>query len=85
MRVAPGSGGVLRVNRRAVVTRGTRSNVRAVDGKAAEAVLRVVVAAFGMRGSKVCLVNGATSRDKIMEIIGNQQELTQRVPVLRMT
>jgi uncharacterized protein (TIGR00251 family) len=60
-------------------------NARAVDGKATEAALRAVAAAFGVRRAEVRLVSGATSRDKIVEIIGNDQELTERAAVLRMT
>ena len=41
---------------------------RAVDGKATEAALRAVAAAFGVRRRDVSLVTGATSRDKVVEI-----------------
>jgi uncharacterized protein (TIGR00251 family) len=60
-------------------------SARAVDGKATEAALRAVASAFGVRRAEVRLVSGATSRDKIVEILGDQQELTERAVVLRMT
>lgn len=41
---------------------------RAVDGAATEAVLRAVAAAFGVRLRAVTLVNGATSRTKVLEV-----------------
>ncbi|MFC4589863.1 DUF167 domain-containing protein [Sphaerisporangium corydalis] len=62
-----------------------RVNVRAVDGRATEAALRAVADAFGVRRADVRLVTGTTSRDKVVEIIGNEQELTERAAVLLMT
>ncbi|MEV6983227.1 DUF167 domain-containing protein [Sphaerisporangium sp. NPDC051017] len=59
-------------------------NARAVDGRATEAALRAVAEAFGVRRSDVRLVTGATSRDKVVEILGNDQELTERATTLRM-
>ncbi|GII67086.1 hypothetical protein Skr01_71710 [Sphaerisporangium krabiense] len=61
-----------------------RVNARAVDGRATEAALRAVAAAFGVRRADVLLVSGATSRDKVVEILGNDQELTERARALRM-
>jgi uncharacterized protein len=43
---------------------------RAVDGKATEAALRAVAAAFGVSRRDVSLVTGATSRDKVVEVDG---------------
>ena len=51
---------------------------RAVDGKATEAALRAVAAAFGVRRGDVTLVTGATSRDKVVEIEGDPGELAGR-------
>ncbi|GAA1267890.1 hypothetical protein GCM10009677_20450 [Sphaerisporangium rubeum] len=62
-----------------------RVGARAVDGKATEAALRAVAAAFGVRRGDVRLVSGATSRDKVIEILGDHQELTERAAALRMT
>ncbi len=59
-------------------------NARAVDGRATEAALRAVADAFGVRRADVRLVSGATSRDKAVEITGNDEELTQRAAALRM-
>ncbi|MDH2428600.1 DUF167 domain-containing protein [Sphaerisporangium sp. TRM90804] len=61
-----------------------RVNARAVDGKATEAALRAVASAFGVRRADVRLVSGATSRDKVLEITGNEQELIERATALRM-
>jgi uncharacterized protein len=51
---------------------------RAVDGKATEAALRAIAAAFGVRRAAVTLVAGATSRDKVVEIDGEAAELAGR-------
>lgn len=51
---------------------------RAVDGKATEAALRAVADAFGVRRRAVTLVTGATSRDKVVEIDGEADELSAR-------
>lgn len=47
-----------------------RVSARAVDGKATEAALRAVAAAFGVRRGAVTLVTGASGRTKIVEIAG---------------
>jgi uncharacterized protein len=47
-----------------------RVSARAVDGKATEAALAAVAAAFGLRRRAVTLVAGATSRTKILEVTG---------------
>lgn len=41
---------------------------RAVDGAATEAVLKAVAKAFGLRPRAVTLINGATSRTKVLEV-----------------
>jgi uncharacterized protein YggU (UPF0235/DUF167 family) len=43
-------------------------SARAVDGKATEAALAAVAAAFGVRRSAVRLVFGAASRTKVVDI-----------------
>lgn len=48
---------------------------RAVEGQATKAVLAAIAEAFGVRRSMVTLVRGATSRDKLVEVEGNQPEL----------
>lgn len=45
-----------------------RVGARAVDGKATEAALAAVAAAFGVRRSAVSLVTGATSRVKTVDV-----------------
>ncbi|MFC6086618.1 DUF167 domain-containing protein [Sphaerisporangium aureirubrum] len=60
-------------------------SARAVDGKATEAALRAVASAFGVRRADVRLISGAASRDKVVEILGDHQELTERATALRMT
>ena len=47
-----------------------RVGARAVDGKATEAALAAVAAAFGIRRRAVTLVAGASSRAKILEVEG---------------
>ena len=47
-----------------------RVSARAVDGRATEAALAAVAAAFGVRRRAVTLVAGASSRAKILEIDG---------------
>jgi uncharacterized protein YggU (UPF0235/DUF167 family) len=45
-----------------------------VDGKATEAALAAVAAAFGVRRRAVTLVAGAASRTKIVEVDGADPE-----------
>jgi uncharacterized protein YggU (UPF0235/DUF167 family) len=45
-----------------------RVSARAVDGKATEAALAAVAAAFGVRRDEVSLVAGASGRTKIVEV-----------------
>ena len=56
---------------------------RAVDGRATDAALAAVAAAFGVRRRQVWLVSGATSRNKLIEIDGDQAELAARLAALR--
>jgi uncharacterized protein len=55
---------------------------RAVDGKATEAALRAIAEAFDVMRRDVSLVVGATSRDKVVEIAGDDARLTRRRDVL---
>ena len=55
---------------------------RAVDGKATEAALRAIAEAFDVRRRDVSLIIGATSRDKVVEITGEDARLTGRRDVL---
>jgi uncharacterized protein YggU (UPF0235/DUF167 family) len=51
---------------------------RAVEGQATKAVLEAVAAAFGVRRSAVTLVRGATSRDKLVAVEGEESVLKPR-------
>lgn len=55
-----------------------RVNERAVDGKATEAALHAVADALGVPRRDVTLVHGATSRDKLVEIAGDDEVLADR-------
>jgi uncharacterized protein len=52
-----------------------RVGARAVNGKATEAALAAVAAAFGVRRSDVTLVTGASSRTKIVDITGGDPRI----------
>jgi uncharacterized protein YggU (UPF0235/DUF167 family) len=60
-----------------------RVSARAVDGKATEAALVAVAKAFGVRRSAVRLISGATSRDKVVEIDGDEGDLMKKAAMLR--
>ena len=51
---------------------------RAVEGQATKAVLEAVAAALGVRRSAVKLVRGETSRDKLVEVVGEERVLRGR-------
>jgi uncharacterized protein YggU (UPF0235/DUF167 family) len=55
---------------------------RAVEGQATKAVLAAVAAAFGVRRSAVTLVRGATSRDKLVELEGEENDIRARLEQL---
>lgn len=55
---------------------------RAVDGKATEAALRAIAEAFDVRRRDVSLVIGATSRDKVVDVVGEDARLAGRRDVL---
>jgi uncharacterized protein len=81
IRVAPGS-------RRAAVG-GTRDGAlvvrvreRPVEGRATEAALTALAAALGVQRRAVSLVRGATSRTKVVEVIGNERLLQAGVTKL---
>ena len=59
-----------------------RVHERAVDGRATEAALRAVAAAFSVRSADVTLVQGATTRDKLVEIAGDPVSLAARLDEL---
>ena len=56
-----------------------RVSARAVDGKATEAALAAVAAAFGLRRRAVTLVAGVTSRTKILEVEGADRAALSRL------
>jgi uncharacterized protein len=55
---------------------------RAVDGAATEAALKAVAKAFGLRRADVDLVAGLTSRTKVLELRGEEQDLSTRLAEL---
>ena len=59
-----------------------RVNAPAVDGRATEAALRAVAEAFDVRPHAVTLVSGALTRDKIVEIQGDERLLAARLAAL---
>lgn len=59
-----------------------RVHEQAVDGQATEAALKAVARAFGLRPAAVRLLTGATSRDKTVELEGDDSVLKARLAVL---
>ncbi|NEA30754.1 DUF167 domain-containing protein [Streptomyces sp. SID13031] len=55
---------------------------RAVEGRATKAVLESVAAAFGVRRAAVTLVRGATSRDKLIDVDGDEDAIRRRLSEL---
>ena len=55
---------------------------RAVDGAATEAVLKAVAKAFGLRRAQADLVSGLTSRTKVLELRGDERDLSTRLTQL---
>ena len=53
-----------------------RVTARPVGGQATQAALRAVAEAFGVRPGDVTLVRGVTSRDKVVRVEGDPQQLT---------
>jgi uncharacterized protein (TIGR00251 family) len=82
IRVRPGSPRTVVGGRRgdALVV---RVSARPVAGKATEAALRAVAAAFGVRPRDVQLVTGMASRDKVVRIDGDEHALRQTLSALR--
>lgn len=52
-------------------------------GKATEAALRAVADAFAVRHRDVRLIAGASSREKVVEIVGDTARLQRRLVELR--
>jgi hypothetical protein len=55
---------------------------RAVEGQATKAVLVAVADALGVRRSAITLVHGTTSRDKLLEVVGDEAEIGSRLKQL---
>jgi uncharacterized protein YggU (UPF0235/DUF167 family) len=53
-------------------------NERAVGGKATEAALHAVAEALGVARRDVSLVRGATTRDKVVDVTGDEEALADR-------
>lgn len=60
-----------------------RVTARAVAGKATEAALRALADALAVRRRDVSLVSGATSRDKVVEVVGEPEEMHALLAHLR--
>ena len=56
-----------------------RVSAAPIDGKANEAVKRLLAGRLGLRPTEVTLVNGATSRLKAFELPLTSEELAQRL------
>lgn len=56
---------------------------RPVGGAATAAALKAVARAFGVPNAAVTLVTGATSRDKVVEIAGDPEEMSQAAERLK--
>ncbi|SEF51687.1 hypothetical protein SAMN04489712_101275 [Thermomonospora echinospora] len=56
---------------------------RPVEGKATEAALRAVADALGVRRRDVQLVSGATGRDKVVEVTGDEAAIREKINGLR--
>ena len=56
-----------------------RVSAPAVDGRATEAALAAVAAAFGVRRSAVTLVTGATSRSKVVAVEGGDAAVLEQL------
>ena len=83
VRVRPGAsrtsvGGAL--GDRLVVT----VNAQAVDGQATESALAALAKAFGVKRRQVSLITGAASRDKVVEIEGDREQLQTTLLQLRL-
>jgi uncharacterized protein len=52
-----------------------RVSAQAVDGKATEAALAALAAAFGVRRADVTLVTGTTSRTKVVDVAGGDPDV----------
>ena len=55
---------------------------RAVEGRANAAVLAAVAAAFGLRPADVTLVFGARSREKVLDLDGDDRALATALAAL---
>jgi uncharacterized protein len=60
-----------------------RVRERAVDGAATDAVRRAIAVAFEVRARDVTVVAGATSRRKVLEIVGDKSDLNEVAATLR--
>jgi uncharacterized protein YggU (UPF0235/DUF167 family) len=54
----------------------------AVDGKATAAALKAVAKAFGLKPADVSLISGITSRDKVVEIDGDDEAIAEQLQKL---
>jgi uncharacterized protein YggU (UPF0235/DUF167 family) len=55
---------------------------RAVGGQATKAVIQAIADALGVKRSAVTLMRGATSRDKLLEVAGDETETAAKLKEL---
>lgn len=60
-----------------------RVTARAVDGAATQAALVAVAEALGVRRRQVALVSGATSRTKVLDVEGDDEDVAAALASLR--
>ncbi len=60
-----------------------RVTARAVDGAATQAALVAVAEALGVRRRQVALVSGATSRTKVLDAEGDDEDVAAALASLR--
>lgn len=51
----------------------------AVDGKATAAALKAIAKAFGLKPADVSLISGVTSRDKVIQIEGDEAAISEQL------
>jgi uncharacterized protein len=59
-----------------------RVQATAAEGRANEAVLRALATSLGVRPRAVRIVSGATARQKVVEVDGDEHALGRRVATL---
>jgi uncharacterized protein (TIGR00251 family) len=83
LRVAPGAGSSIVVGRHGDAWK-LRVAAAPERGRANESVVDLLAATFGLRRPDVRIVSGATSRDKVVELVGlTSAEADQRLAAVQ--